>query len=434
MKLRSVLFMNCYRLLTTFLVYPAACYLAIRRRHDPPYGRGFWQLFGYGLPRQSKRCVVFYAASMGEANSLKTLASAFATRHPGIRTVVSVMTTTGRQAALKISGVEVVFAPLDQICACRRFFRKLRPLIMVNVDTELWPEKLAAAARYDCPTVIVNARMQQKNLDKYLRHKDITKDLLASRLSMVLCSSQADAARYRALGVPSCKISVTGNIKYDISLDQDLFELGRNCKAYGGQVIGALSLHPGEEEPVVEAFLTIIKKIPNLRMVIVPRHLKDTEAIQSLLNKNNIAYQKRSTLKSMTEFTQGILIGDSMGEMPMYLGLCDLAFEGGSFVKIGGHNPIEPASCAIPVLTGPDYHNFKSEYDELIRSGGASVCYDAEDLANNALKLLLSKTELERCANAAISSVKSGRGAVERTLDTLDEILSHHRMEPESPR
>jgi 3-deoxy-D-manno-octulosonic-acid transferase len=435
MKLRSACFMFCYRIATTILIVPAACYLAIRRRRDPPYGRRFAQLFGLGLPRYRGGCVVFHAASMGEANSLKSLAGAFALRHPGTRTVVSVMTTTGREAALKIKGVDVVFAPLDQFFACRRFFKRLRPQMLVTVDTELWPEKLAAARRANCPAVIVNGRMQQKNLEKYLAHQVLARDLLASRLSCVLCASEDDAERYRALGVPESRVAVTGNIKYDITMDPQKLAEGRECsQRLGCPVLGALSIHKGEEGPVLEAFLKMQSEIPNLRLVMVPRHKEDAEAACALMDSKGIAYELKSALKSPSELTATVLVGDTMGEMALYIGMCGAAFMGGSFCPVGGHNPIEPASCGVPVLTGPDFHNFRSEFEALFKAGGAKECSDAEDLAAKASAVLSSEDELRRRSEAALNAVKSGRGAVARTLEALDRILDRGVQADPMPR
>ncbi|MGN0908194.1 MAG: 3-deoxy-D-manno-octulosonic acid transferase [Succinivibrio sp.] len=426
MRFRSSCFMFCYRLAATALILPAACFLALRRRRDPPYGRRFVQLFGLGLPRLRGGCVVFHAASMGEANSLKALAGAFALRHPGLRTVVSVMTTTGREAALKIRGVDVVFAPLDQICACRRFFRRLRPRILVTVDTELWPEKLAAARRYACPSVIVNGRMQQKNLEKYLRHPDLARDLLASPLALVLCASEEDAARYRALGVGPDRVAVTGNIKYDIRMDPQKLALGREFReAWGRPVLGALSVHKGEEGPLLEAFAALQKEIPSLLLLLVPRHKEDGEAACRMMDSMGIPHAFRSGLDSPGPLGVPVLVGDTMGEMALYIGMCSAAFMGGSFCPVGGHNPIEPASCGVPVLTGPDFHNFMGEYEALFCSGGAAKCATAQELASKAAAMLSSEDELRRRSKAALEAVQSGRGAVGRTLDALDRILEH---------
>ena len=370
--------------------------------------------------------MVFHAASMGEANSLRTLAGAFALEHPGTRTVVSVMTTTGREAALRIKGVDVVFAPLDQICAVRRFFRRLRPRMLVTVDTELWPEKLAAARRYGCPSIIVNGRMQQKNLEKYLRHPALSRELLGSRLACALCGSEEDAARYRALGVPEGRVLVTGNIKYDIAMDAKKLSSGRELKeALGCPVLGALSIHRGEEGPVIDAFLKIREQIHSARLVLVPRHKEDGEAACALMKEKGIAFQMRIAMSSASDFTSPVLVGDTMGEMALYIGMCSAAFMGGSFCPIGGHNPIEPASCGVPVLTGPDYHNFKGEFEALKKAGGAIECPDADSLASSAIALLKSDEELRSRSDAALKTVQSGRGAVARTLEALGRILDH---------
>ena len=205
MTLKSLALLALYRVLTSCMLLPAACFLAYSRRHDPHYGKNFWQLLGFKLPRFEQGCVVFHAASMGEANALKPLVSEFKKRHPEIDTVVTTLTTTGAQAASKIADITVCYCPLDNYFAVKSFYKKLKPLMIVTADTELWPEKMVTGAALSCKMVLVNARMQEKNTLAYLKHKQLVADLISSKLSAVMCASDEDAKRYERIGVDAKK-------------------------------------------------------------------------------------------------------------------------------------------------------------------------------------------------------------------------------------
>lgn len=253
MRIKSYLALTLYRVLISAALVPGACYLAYNRRHDAPYGKDFVQLLGMGLPRMKEGSVVFHAASMGEANALRPLVSAFMASHPDIPTVMTSLTTTGHAAASKVQGATVCYSPLDCLFSQIAFNGALKPRLLVIADTELWPEKLVSARRYGCKVVLVNARMQEKNLEKYLQHADLVEDLIANQISLVLSASEEDAERYGRLGVKPENIRVTGNLKYDLTPDTARFEFARDVrKAIDGPVLGAISTHLGEEGIIIK--------------------------------------------------------------------------------------------------------------------------------------------------------------------------------------
>ena len=424
MSFKSILLLGLYRVLTTILVFPGACYLAIHRRRDPPYGNKFWQLLGFNLPSFTKGCVIFHAASMGEANAIKPLIKEFKKAHPHINVVATTLTTTGAESLKSIENITVCFSPLDNYFCVNRFFKKLHPQMIITADTELWPEKLIQGHKRGCLNILVNARMQEKNCQAYLKYKNAVKDLIASQLSLVLCADPDDQDRYIRIGVSPERTKVNGNLKYDLKSDLERFNVGTRIKTQlPGPVLGAISTHSGEEVLLLKCYAQLKKNIPNLSLVLVPRHKQGAELASKYLQDNNQPYMMKNQKGNDLVFSGGILLGNTLGEIALYFGMCDVVFMGGSFTTTGGHNPLEPACYSLASITGPDYHNFKSEYQRLKNSGGAYVVNTPAELTSLCENLLKNIEECNKAGRKAHAVLRSGQGAVQRTLDDLENLL-----------
>lgn len=424
MALKSLALLTLYRILTTIAMVPGACYLAYHRRRDPHYGKDFWQLLGLNLPTFAKGSVIFHAASMGEANAIKPLVAGFKKRHPQIDTVVTTLTTTGAQSAKKIDDIKVCYSPLDNYFAIRHFYKKLKPSMIITADTELWPEKLVSGQNAGCKMVLVNARMQEKNTKAYLKHKDVVADLISSKLTRVMCQSTDDAKRYEKIGVDPKKITVTGNLKYDLKEDKERFALGLDVKnKLQGPVLGAISTHASEEVLIIKCFEELKKSFDKLSLILVPRHKEGVGLARSYLEEHKISCIVKSNKGIPEDFAGGILIGDTMGEIALYFGMCDIVFMGGSFTSTGGHNPLEPACHKLASITGPDFHNFKGEYAGLIEKGGAFMVSTTDELVTKCKQMLGDLSLCKEAGLRAYNELQTGRGAVDRTLDELDALL-----------
>ncbi|MBQ9275014.1 MAG: 3-deoxy-D-manno-octulosonic acid transferase [Succinivibrio sp.] len=448
MHLKSTLFYAIYNLVTRPLSYLGVAYLAYMRRRDKPYGRRIVQLLGFGLP-ECRGCIWFHAASMGEVNAVSTLIRKFAASHPSESVLLSTMTTTGMQAATKLQGVKLVFSPLDSPSAVKRFLNKMQPKALFIVDTELWPNMLNLTAARGVPVAIINARMQEKNCAKYLKHPALCADLLAAPLSAVLCSSEDDARRFARLGVCEDRLKICGNLKYDLTPDEGKFAQGRALKQQflsAQQVMGAISTHEGEEEMVLETYFTLKVTYPGLVLVLVPRHLSGVERAQQFIKERGEKCLTRKISGSHLEQLRkvGILLGDTMGEIEWYLGLCDFVFMGGSLVDVGGHNPLEPAYFSLATVTGPYYRNFKEQFETLIDERAAYLANDPTRLYTVCTMLLSDPMATAEAGMKALDVLQSGRGAVERTLKSMEELLSSaaargqgaitDKPEPEHPK
>ena len=424
MHLSSFFMLIAYKLFTIFLAPLAACFIAYKKRRDPPYGLRILELLGFYREKMD-RCIWFHGASVGEVNSLKPFILEYQKIHPTDKLVITTMTTTGANAAKSLNNVLVKFAPLDSPLAVGSFFRHFHPETLIIIDTELWPNMFDAAKRHKCPVMIINGRMQEKNCNKYLKHKKIVKDLISSRISKVMAISHSDKCRFERIGVPEEKVIVTGNIKYDLKPREALFEQARKSKEQLSTacVFGAISIHEGEEKIIINAYRKAKQKLPDLKLVIVPRHQSTVEKTCDYLNSLHIEYEEKSTLRSLTDIKKDILIGDTMGEIELYFGLCDIVFMGGSFVNVGGHNPLEPAYFSLPIITGPDYHNFQEQFGKLIDAGGCFVAENDDALSEYLVKLLNDRILLEKTGVMALDVQQQGRGALLQTLEQVDLML-----------
>lgn len=424
MHLSSRLALFTYKALTTLAAPLGAAFLAYKKRNDPPYGKRIFELLGCYKDRLD-RCVWFHGASVGEINAIKPLIIEFQKQHPAERIVLTTMTTTGLNAAKSLKGVDVEFSPLDSPLAVSGFLNSFNPKALIIIDTELWPNMLGLAKKHGCRIAIVNARMQEKNCISYLKHKTLVEDLISANLSKVMCITEADKDRFIRIGVPKQNVTVSGNIKYDLKPRESMFNEARALKSalFGDCVFGAISTHDGEEKAVIDGYLKAKETIRDLKLVLVPRHQTAGTLSCEYLDKAGISYVRKSTLKSLSDFTGEVLIGDTIGEIESYFGLCDLVLMGGSFVNIGGHNPLEPAFFSLPILTGPDYHNFTEQFDKLIDCGGAYLAQDRDNLSKYIIKLISDRELLKKTGIKALDIQQQGRGALNKTLEQLDKLL-----------
>lgn len=419
MNVKSYIASLAYKTVTTMAAPLGAAFISYKKRHDPPYGLRILELLGI-YRQKSKGCIWFHGASVGEVMALKPLIAAFKKEHPQEEIVMTTMTTTGANAGASLKGVKIVFSPLDSPLGVASFFRRFRPKALIIFETELWPNMLSKAHKSNIPVLVVNARMQEKNLDSYLKHKTLVNDLIAANITEVVSVSFKDQERFEKIGVK--KTCVSGNIKYDLAPRDKMFLDSRALKAkyLKGKVFGAISVHDGEEKLIINAYLKAKEQIPDLKLVFVPRHQSTTALAVSYLNSLQLPYHRRSVTKDVSRLKADILIGDTLGEIEFYFGLCDFVLMGGSFDSTGGHNPLEPAYFSLAIITGPVYHNFKDTFDRMIETGGAFLADSQENLTLYIKKLCENKELLELTGVRALDVQQQGKGALAYTLQRIE--------------
>ena len=337
------------------------------------------------------------------------------------------MTPTGSDRVLSIFGdsVEHSYAPYDLPDAVARFLNRVDPKLLIIMETELWPNTIAACKQRGIPVIVANARLSEKSARGYQRISPIVAPML-NNLHTVAAQHADDAQRFQSLGLPQSGSVVTGNIKFDLHLDQDLrakaSQLLHDWRGPGNRpILLAASTHKGEDELILAAFTKIKMQVDSLLLVLVPRHPERFNPVAELCQKTGFPTVRRSN--NVSTAGADILLGDSMGELMTFFGACDLAFVGGSLVPTGGHNVIEPAAWGVPVLTGPHLFNFSEASELLMDGGGMLICQDSDELASHGSRLLQDESIRQTMSLAARQVAEANRGALDRLLKVIGRVI-----------
>ena len=389
--------------------------------------RGYWQHWGERLalgPAPVTGALWIHAVSVGEMRAAQPLIAALRAAYPDAPLLLTCMTPTGRATAESLYGdfAHVAYLPYDYAWLTRRFLRRVRPRVGILMETELWPNLIRTAARESVPMVLANARLSERSARGYARLPALTRISLG-RMHNVAAQSEADAARLTALGARA--VTVTGNLKFDITPPPDQRVLGAAWRARWGQrpVLLAASTREGEEDVLLRAFAAGAPA--DVLLVIVPRHPQRFDAVAALIESAGLALQRRSTLNGaeLNPATR-VLLGDSLGELFAYYAACDVAFVGGSLMPLGGQNLIEAASVGRPVLVGPHTFNFEEATRLAVEAGAAVRVSDAGDLMANALKLLNDAPTRARMGEAGLDFAARHRGAAARVAGLIAPLLA----------
>ena len=416
------------------LAYCLALYLAAplvwlrlfwRARRQPEYRQHLGERWGFYSHRPAKPCLWVHAVSVGETRAAQPLVEALLAAWPDHIVLLTGMTPTGRDAGRQVYGDRVfqAYLPYDYPGAVRRFFQHFQPRFGILMETEIWPNLLAAAEGGRVPVLLANARLSERSARGYQRFAALARPAFR-RLTGVAAQTGADAERLRRCGAG--QVDVCGNLKFDVSPAADKLELGRRWRtAIGSRPVWlAASTREGEENLVLQAFAGSGR--PDDLLVLVPRHPQRFDEVAAQVTAAGLGLQRRST-DLPTAGTQ-VWLGDSMGEMAAYYTLADLAFIGGSLLPLGGQNLIEAAACGCPVLVGPHTFNFSQATEDAIAAGAARRVADAAGLAAAVRELLADGDGRENgraaMAEAAESFAAAHRGATARTLALIERLTA----------
>jgi len=372
-----------------------------------------------------------HAVSVGEVLAVSRLVETLDRELPDYFIAVSTTTRTGQALARERFGADRVFyCPLDLPWAVRAYLDALRPRLLVLAETEFWPNLLSGCFRRRIPVAVVNARVSDRSWPRYRRLRWLWRPFL-SRLDRVLAQSETDAERLRAMGCLPERVSVAGNLKFDVRVAAEP-EATRLLKelAPGLRLIVAGSTLAGEEAALLEAWPRLLEADPRLAMVLASRHPERFEAVTALLDKSGVSWVKRSDWRSMPEdslrpLAAGtVFLLDTIGELASVYSLASVAFVGGSLVQAGGHNPLEPAQFAVPIVMGPHYANFRA-ITELLLAHDAICITRTERLAQALIDLLNDRNTSEAMGRRARQIFEQQAGATERSVQALRELLAH---------
>ena len=397
-----------------------------RGRREPGYRAHVGESFGRyagGARAVGGDVLWIHAVSVGETRAVAPLVERILRERPGQTILLTHMTATGRETGLALFGNRVLqsWLPYDVPFAVDRFLAHFHPRAGLLVETELWPNLAAAAARSRMPLLLVNARLSERSASGYARIAPLARPLLGS-LAGVAAQTDEDAARLRALGARD--VTVTGNLKFDIDVAPAMIERGHALRARFGAdrpVIVLASTRDGEEALLLDA-LAHATLPPRTLVVVVPRHPQRFDDVASLAASRGFALARRSDERPVAPDVR-IVIGDSMGEMHAYYAAADVAFVGGSLLPLGGQNLIEPLAVGVPTLVGPHTFNFAQAANAAVAAGAAARIADADALWQTAARLLGDTHARDAMRASARSFVAMHRGAADRLWNWLEERI-----------
>lgn len=388
--------------------------------------RGYWARFGERLgfgPALGAASLWVHAASAGEVQASAPLVRALQLEAPARPLILTTATPAGAARARALfgeAGVEVRFAPLDLPGAVRRFVRRARPRLAVVVETELWPNRFAECHRRGIPLALVSARMSERSARRYGLLRGVFERTLAD-VALVATQTEADAARFRALGAVPERTHVVGNLKFDLDVPPEARARGRALRelhAPGRPLWVAGSTHQGEEAVALEAHARLRERHPEALLVIAPRHPPRFAEVASWLAARGVRFARRSRGEIAEPATEVLLL-DSLGELLDFYAAADVAFVAGSLVPVGGHNLLEPAALARAIVSGPYQHNAPDVASRLTERGGLELVRDPRELAEAVARLLASPDARARMGERALGVVEESRGALARLLPLI---------------
>ncbi|EOA8958012.1 lipid IV(A) 3-deoxy-D-manno-octulosonic acid transferase [Vibrio harveyi] len=413
------------RILYTLLLTIASPFLLFglykSKPNKPKFGQRWKEHFGVTPKLTSdEKPIWIHAVSVGESIAATPFIKALKEQNPDQPILVTTTTSTGAEQIAKLGDlVEHRYMPIDFAFAVKRFLKTTQPKKMLIIETELWPNTLNEVHKTGIPISVVNARLSEKSCSNYAKVQPLF-NLMLPCLTQVLCQTQSDANRFERLGVDKDKLKVTGSIKFDIQISDDVKEKSKILRQELGQnrpVWIAASTHKGEDEQVLAAHKRVLESHPGALLILVPRHPERFDDMYELCQQQGFETVRRTTQENVANSTQ-VYLGDTMGEMLLLLGAADICFMGGSLVgdKVGGHNVLEPAALGVPIINGPSFFNFKEIVETMLREDCILLVDSIQNLASSITLLMRNPRKLNRMSSQTHQFIAKNQGAISLTI------------------
>lgn len=421
---------------------PFVCLFSEKRRAT--LGLRFGFRTGFKSKPPGKKRLWIHALSVGEVISAVPFVRALKEQYKDLDIVFTASTKTGfdmaNQLLLKkdvLPADQLGYFPFDLGYCVKKIIRQINPDAVVLVETDLWPNFLYEMKKSEIPVMLINARLSNRSLNGYLWLRKFS-SMFFSSLTGIMAQTPLDRNRFQRLGIDENKISVVGNIKFDQPFE-DLNEQGLDTmrERFGiqknTQVLVAGSTHDGEETLLCNIYKKTKKNFPGLLMILAPRDPKRCPALQSYFLSHEVHATFLSTLDSLKEMDNpkemndtkdcpDVVLVDKMGELSRLYALCDVAFVGGSMVRQGGHNPLEPAAFSRPVLFGSDMSDFLLISTLLMDHGGAKMVASEQELGKELEILLKDKQIRQQMGRRNFEIFSSNSGAVQRIIQQMERL------------
>lgn len=415
---------NLFLIIATILLFPIIIFKLIT---VPKYRGGITQKLGRlrkGVMKKiyGTRPIWVHAVSVGEVMAAHPLIRELKKKYPDRKLLLSTVTVTGNYTARRRvpEADAVFFFPFDYPWVVRRVIRGINPEVVLIAETELWPNFFRELKRANIPSALINGRISIKSHKNYLLFKSFFTQVF-QQVDLFCMQSEADAERIKDIGAESGKIIVTGNLKFDQKIPS-VNSLPKVVQP-GKKVITAGSTHRGEEAVLLQIFSELREKYPELLLIIAPRHPERFDEVAGLINKAGFECQRRTRLRGDIK---DVLLLDTIGELRAFYALCDIAFVGGSLVKVGGHNLLEPAAMRKPVIFSRYMFNFKEISEALIAEGGGVMVRDKDQLLVECDRLLADKELAKRMGEKAFRVIELNSGAAQKTIEAVSRFVVAH--------
>ena len=413
--------------LTMYLMTPVILYrLAARGLRYRGYLSRWKERFGFFPAPGFSNSSWVHAVSMGEVNAAVPLIEALMQRYPDAPMVVTTVTPTGSERVQKLFGDRVfhVYLPYDLPASVKRFLDRIQPRFAVIMETEIWPNLFVTCRERSIPIVVTNARLSERSLKGYGPVRPLARRAIRCA-SFVAAQSPIDAERLRLLGAAVTRLAVIGNLKFDMPIPVNLTDSAMRLRQSWGArrpVWIAASTHEGEELPVLKAHSAVLQRYPDALLLIVPRHPERFKPVVAACRSLGFSTRVRSEDGLADEHCQCFVV-DTMGELLQFYACADIAFVGGSLEPIGGHNLLEPAALGKPVIVGPHTFNTEEIADNLIAANAVLRVANEAELGTDLIRLFTHPGERETMGQAAQAVIERERGAVERTVKIVEQVL-----------
>ncbi len=413
--------------LFTYLISPLLLlHIIIRAIEDKNYIYRVSERFGFYNKDLKGEVIWVHAVSFGEVKAASPLVKELIKNNPLKSVLFTCTTPTGSQLISDTFKGEVVnvYLPYDLKGSVKRFFNWAKPEIAIIIETEIWPNIFEECGHRDVPLVLASACISDRSQNLYKILFSLFKDTISQGI-VVGAQTQADAEKFLELGAHKDRTFVTGNIKFDVSAPMDILDKANlfkdeHCKNRPVWIAG--STHPGEEEVLLKAHKQLLDSVPHSLLIIAPRKPERFKSVHNKINDSGLASIKWSEFKGLDANVEVLLI-DTLGDLPFFYSVSDIAFVGGSLCSVGGHNLLEPVSFEKPILTGPFLENVKEISFELIEAGGLLLVKDSEELSSQLNNLFADESIKEQMVSGARRVMQKNKGSIDNIMKLIGPLI-----------
>ena len=414
------------------LIIPIYRWRVHRRSGDAAdYDEEVQQRFGPLVAPQHQHSIWFHAVSVGETNAAAPLIQHYLNQ--GLPVLVTNTTRTGQARARALfahtypSQFQAVFLPVDERALVEAFILRYQPRILLLIETELWPNLIAALCQHHVPIALLNARLSERSARGYARFSRLTRPMLR-QLNVIAAQDEATRQRFIQLAAPVDRIHTVGSIKYDIQPPAEIYQQAQDLRQHwqlqSRKIFILASTHAPEEQLLLTQLVPYLQADSRLLCIVVPRHPERFDEVAKLIETLNLNLQRRSLAQTIQP-TTSVFLADSMGEMWLWYALAHVAYVGGSLnTPGGGHNILEPIACGVATIVGQRYFNFQSTVDAFVAQEAILVAADAKQAVQQLMRLLEDNPYHTAIVERATTLLHANQGSLQRHLTIIDDLLA----------